>query len=540
MNIERTTLIDSRRTPPSGTPIPGGLPPMQIIEVTVHLKREKHIDADVSEVMYGGKPPCRVDLKTKKQCASPASIQKVMTFAQQHSLAVANYNLQRGFVCLSGTVRAMEEAFGTTLGLYQHPNGTVFRGRTGPLTLPRDLEKVVAGVFGLDTRPQTHPHFQVLRDQDHFASQHLAKNNFDPVHLAEFYNMPPGDGSGQTIALIELGGGFKVEDMQHWFAGSNVPEVFAISVDGGTNCPSTLDSADCQVASDIQIISAIAPKAKIVVYFAPNTERGFVDAVSCAVHDTTHNPSIISIGWGAPEGEWTEQAQSVADEIFKTAALFGVTIFTACGDHGSLCCGTPGRAHVDFPSSSPHVISCGGTSLRRVDGASIETVWHDGHCATGGGISETFPKPAYQTTPGIVLPPCVNDGATGGRGVPDVSAVADPCTGHNIVVHGQGVVVGGTATVAALYAGLTARINHKLGSPVGCFLSTLYTHNPMRDVTEGDNNTVGGKLGYKATKGWDPCTGLGTPDGVKMLNILGRATEQARQSGGATKLGAGA
>ncbi len=124
--------------------------------------------------------------------------------------------------------------------------------------------------------------------------------------------MTDADGSGQTIALIELGGGFRTADLEAWFAGLGVaqPAVEAVLVDGGQNDPGSPDGADGEVMLDIEVAGSVAPGARIVVYFAPNTDRGFLDAITRAVHDTTHQPAVISISWGGPESAWTSQAMT--------------------------------------------------------------------------------------------------------------------------------------------------------------------------------------------------------------------------------------
>ena len=122
------------------------------------------------------------------------------------------------------------------------------------------------------------------------------------------------------------------------------------------------------------------------MYFAPNTDQGFLDAVTTAIHDTTNKPSVISISWGGPESSWTQQSLTAFDQAFQAAAAMGITVCVAAGDGGSSD-GATGD-NVDLPASDPYVLACGGTSLQ-ASGNSItsETVWNDGAQggATGGG-----------------------------------------------------------------------------------------------------------------------------------------------------------
>ncbi|MGC2401071.1 MAG: hypothetical protein WA510_14865 [Acidobacteriaceae bacterium] len=100
--------------------------------------------------------------------------------------------------------------------------------------------------------------------------------------------------------------------------------MLSVSVDKGKNSPSNANSADAQVMLDIQVSAAVAPGAKIIVYFAPNTDQGFIDAVSCAVHDRTNNPSVISIGWGGPELSWTPQQLKLSTRFASPPLLLGL------------------------------------------------------------------------------------------------------------------------------------------------------------------------------------------------------------------------
>ena len=227
--------------------------------------------------------------------------------------------------------------------------------------------------------------------------------------------------------------------------------------------------------STFEVAGAIAPKAKIVVYFAPNTTQGFVQAITNAAHDTVNKPSVISISWGGPEGTWSPTDRTAMSDAIRDAGLMGVTVTVAAGDNGSAD-GVKGQtAQVDFPASSPYALACGGTRLEGT-GAAIEseTVWNDGpDSATGGGVSDSFRLPDYQAAAHV--PKSVNSGHFVGRGVPDVAGNADPDTGYEVRVDGQDSVIGGTSAVAPLWAGLIALYNQKLGRPIGFLNPLLYS-----------------------------------------------------------------
>jgi kumamolisin len=388
------------------------------------------------------------------------------------------------------------------------------RVRTGSLTIPSALAGVIVGVHGLDTRPQASAHFRAVRQAN------AATAAFTPPQLATLYDFPSAaNGAGQTIALIELGGGYTAADLDTFFGGLGIatPSVTAVGVDGASNTPAgDPNSADGEVLLDIEVAGALAPAAKIVVYFAPNTDAGFLDAITTAIHDTTHAPTIVSISWGGAESTWTQQSLTNYDAALADAATLGVTVTVAAGDNGSTDGVTDGKSHVDFPASSPHVLACGGTSLT-ASGTTIgaETVWNDGASggATGGGISDTFALPAWQTNAHV--PPSANAGGHIGRGLPDVAGDADPQTGYSVVVDGQKSVFGGTSAVAPLWAGLIARLNELNGKPLGFINPALYANpSALRDITSGTNGA------YTAGAGWDACTGLGSPNGASLATAL--------------------
>jgi len=207
--------------------------------------------------------------------------------------------------------------------------------------------------------------------------------------------------------------------------------------------------------------------------------------------------------------------------LLEDAATLGITVCIASGDNGSTDGLTDGLQHVDFPASSPYALACGGTKLTTASGNyAKEEVWNESAIqegSTGGGVSDFFPKPAYQANANI--PVSVNPGNPVGRGVPDVAGDADPVTGYVVYVDGQASVIGGTSAVAPLWAGLTARINGSLGKRVGDLTSLVYTQiatnaGTFHDITSGGNGA------YSARPGWDACTGWGTPVGTAILAAL--------------------
>jgi kumamolisin len=505
------------------------------MEVTVRLRRKSPLPADAIGAEL--KPSKRTYL-THAQMetthgADPADVAKVEAFAKSAGVAVVHTSLARRSVILSGTVGKFQTAFGVKLEQYEHTTRGTFRGRTGSISIPADLDQVVEGVFGLDNRPFAKSHVVRRRGASPAAAATAPFNGYAPPQVGKFYNFPPGDGTGQTIGIIELGGGYRRSDLTAYCKQINVtaPALSTVVVDHAKNSPTTADSADGEVMLDIEVAGTIAPKAKIVVYFAAGaTDKDFLDVMTAAVHDTANNPSVISISWGGPEEAATDSFQTQFDQVLQSAAALGITVTVAAGDSGAADEGPnewDGQAHVDFPGSSPHVLCCGGTYVAVSDGKiTAESCWNQNEADTqqdsfgsgGGGVSTVFPLPSWQEN--AKVPKNVSTGGTG-RGTPDVCGDGDPNSGYLVRVDGQEFPIGGTSAVAPLWAGLIAVCNQSLGHRAG-FINALLYANPTvcKDVTDGSNKVGPNKVGYSAGPGWDACTGLGSPDGVKLLALL--------------------
>ena len=511
MAIERIALRGSERLPhPNATQV-GQPDPSEFLDVTVMVRR-KH--AEIPESL---EEPISREEFAEKYGASRKDVEKVEEFAAEFDLSVGEIDLGRRSIRLAGTVANMNEAFGTQLSIFQSPDG-LFRGRLGMLYIPATLDSVVVGVFGLDDRPQARA--RLRRHNELVGPRAPGDTSYTPNTVAKLYGFPTqGIGKGQSAAIIELGGGFTAADLKAYFGKLGIkpqPSVVAVSVDGAKNQPAgDPNSADGEVLLDIEVIGSIAPGAKIAVYFAPNTDQGFLDAITTAIHDNVRKPSVVSISWGGPESTWTDQSLTSYDQAFHDAALLGVTVCCASGDDGSVDGTTDGLAHTDFPSSSPNVLACGGTRLESSAGKiTNEVVWNHGpgNGASGGGISEKFPLPSYQANAHV--PVSVNPTHFKGRGVPDISGDADPSTGYQIHVDGKDAVFGGTSAVAPLWAALVLLLNEQRKKPLG-FINPLLYANPgtLHDIVSGTNGA------FNAGPGWDACTGLGSPNGPKLSTL---------------------
>jgi kumamolisin len=543
---------------PGATPTTAPLDEGQVITVTVLLRRR----AEVPTALIEGPQTITTTQLGEQYGADPADAQLVAEVLGDYGLTVTEYHLESRRLKVSGTIAAMQLAFGTTLSSVTSapPDGTgdvQHRYRTGALSVPAQLSGIITAVLGLDDRPQARPQF---RRGPRFGSRATPEPEdgtgtgttgtgttgtgttgpdkkkkaasgapLTAPQVASFYQFPDGsDGTGQAVAIIELGGGYTASDLSTYFSGLglSVPSVTAVGVDGGANTPG--QSADGEVELDIEIVGGVAPGATQYVYFAANTDQGFIDAISEAVH-ATPTPIAVSISWGQSEDQWSAQSRTAMDQAFADAATLGVTVTVAAGDNGAS--DDPSgqtSVHCDFPASSPHALACGGTTLigdTSTSAITSEVVWNElasSEGAGGGGVSDVYPVPTFQANAGV---PTSAGGGAVGRGVPDVAGNADPVTGYLVVVDGQQEPIGGTSAVAPLWAGLIARLAQATGKRFGLLQPLLYAGVAPGVSQPGFNDIVSGDNGaYKAAPGWDPCTGLGSPNGEALLTLLSGTT----------------
>jgi kumamolisin len=313
-----------------------------------------------------------------------------------------------------------------------------------------------------------------------------------------------------------------------------MPNIIDVNVDGGHNDPGKDYAFDTETCGDIEVLGGVAPGANIVVYFAPDASyMGFFKALYTAILDKKHKNTVISISWGVKEGLKDDRTKKdenfikLMNQLLMEAASLGITVCASSGDFGSSDIYKDPKsdtyAHVDFPASSPWVLGCGGTRIT-AEGNTIksEVVWNDGKDkgTTGGGVSAYFSCPPYQEKAGI-SPKSVNQNVGIGRGVPDVAANA---VDYLLKVNEKPAKnISGTSAVAPLWAGLIALLNQKLNTRLGFVNPILYQikePGALKDITEGNNQIYSWVPGYSAGPGWDSCTGLGTPHGEKLYEVL--------------------
>jgi kumamolisin len=504
------------------------------IDVTVLMRPGAQHDEKVISSLMGDQSPAQRDhlsleaLESRRR-TSAMDLAAVEAFAKHYGLAVSDRHPERQSLTLSGTADQMREAFKVSVEQYD-ADGTTYRVRTSAVHVPAELKDIVTAVVGFDTRPQVTPH---IRTASQTAPRTATQKPFTPIEVANLYSFPDTDGTGQTIAVLEFGGGFDQADLDTYFKSlgiQNPPQVIAVSVDGAQTKAGVDTGADGEVQLDLDVIGAIAPASTIVAYFAPNSARGFVDALNAAIHNPDHRPCAISISWGMAEENWSEQTRTQMDQAFEDAGTLGITVTAASGDDGSTDSMTQGAPHVDYPAASPWVLGCGGTMLEATSGKiDSEVVWDDlgaGGGASGGGISMLYtPPPSWQKGITVTRPGT----GTSGRGVPDVCGDACPSTGYEVRVDGQNTVVGGTSAVAPLWAALVARLTQSVGTSIG-FMQPILAANKdwwSTDVMQGSNGA------YTAGKGWDACTGWGSPNGQAILKAMTAGAPAAAKAGSA-------
>jgi kumamolisin len=416
-----------------------------------------------------------------------------------------------------------------------------YRGRLGSLMIPAELKGIVTGIFGLDQRRMARRKSSAIT-----ASQAGKLQPLTPADLEQRYNFPPGDAAGQAITVAEFGGGYFAADTAAYCTkfGSSTPTVNAVAVDApaftlqqilampaGQRREQLGDSGE--VMMDIQVIAGLCPKATISVYFSTFDQRGWVDLLNKVI---TARPVVLSVSWGLAEddGSWSANAIAAINDRLNALRLLGVTTCISSGDDGSGDQAVDNNGHIDFPSSSPYVLSVGGTMLVKSGDTVNEVAWFEapgqragGGGATGGGVSTIFRRPSYQN----IKIKSINADSIDGRVTPDVAALAGAPL-YDLILVGQPAPNGGTSASAPLWAALIARINANLpAAKKQRFLTPLLYQNgakgqpvgkvASRDITSGQNaSSPNPGRGYNAGVGFDAVTGWGVPDGVKLLDAL--------------------
>ncbi len=473
-----------------------------------------------------------------EQLFAPTSdqVQQVVLYLQGQGLTVTSIAPNNMLIDATGSVGQVQQTFHVQINNYQLGNHT-FYANAGPPSVPSPINQLITSIGGLDNGVHYQPLYRRLARQNH--SHLAAPSGFGPKDLSGAYDAAALQSAGtlgdnQTIALFELDG-YQSSDITQYFQnyGLATPTISNVLVDNFNGSPGQGAIED---SLDIEVVGAMAPHANQIVYEGPNTTQGLNDTYNQIVHDD--KAQVVSTSWGLCEANTGTSELQTLDNIFKQGAAEGISYFAAAGDSGAYDCGD-GTLAVDSPADDPYVTGVGGTSLQLNAGAyGSESVWSNPNdtqrspkgAGGGGGISNTFLQPSWQTGTGVINPdssgtPCSAPGGQYCREVPDVSADADPATGYAVycTVTNAGcpasgwISVGGTSAAAPLWAGSMALIDQYLQlqgkAVVGSANSALYgLFNAQQQLPAFHDVTSGNNLHYPATTGYDMASGIGTPD----------------------------
>ena len=501
------------------------------VEVTVTLRGPQ------LPQLKPGQSISRDELKSS-YAASPADIDALRTELERYGLKIEDVSPLTRSVHVRGTAKQMDDAFHTQLGIYKSKAQGEFRGREGALEIPSVLDGLVTGVFGLDQRRVARRAPGVPSAGNPAAA---AARALSPADLERRYEFPDGQAARQTVAIAEFGGAYFENDLKAFCEQQDRPMPTVKQVGLGVKVLTeeqvmglpqsdrneVLDDSG-EVNMDVQIVAGLCPEAEIVIYFTQFSQKGWVDLVDEVIKGDPTSPVTVSVSWGLAEdsADFSDAARSAIDERLQAAAALGVTVCVSAGDDGSGDQVSDGKAHVNFPASSAHVLAVGGTMLNGQD----EVVWwqapgerQDGGGSTGGGVSTVFDRPSWQN----VQVDSLNPHSIDGRIVPDISALAGPPY-YQLVFMGKAAPNGGTSASAPLWASLIARVAAAAApSTTPAFVAPLLYQNgaggkPLGDsvcvdITQGDNTSPKPGKGYEAGPGFDAVSGWGVPNGTALL-----------------------
>ncbi len=497
--------------------------PFQTLELTLHLfkppatRPTAAMQSKENKTIYDS--PLKRTYLTHKDLTElvgtrKEDISQLADFFSKHQFKLVSSNRLARTLKIKGTIAAINVAFKTNISVYQGPNKFVFLAYDGTLQIPEAYSKIVENISGISTLLKTEFRIptQTLAADVNADQQKLKatkQKGFTTKQLMEAYKFPKKlSGKGQCIGLVELGGVYKKSDVVEYFKMMKLPVPKIIEVGTPIDDSNLLNNSE--VTLDLQVVGTVAPGATLVIYYG-NT---IADAMQLIIQDTKNKPSVVSISWAGSEYNYSPFQVAQLNELFYQAALLGITVLAASGDHGAM--NSRQFPNVSIPSSNPLVIGCGGTTitLNPDDSLHTEVVWNqnNGQIGSGGGFSKLYSLPTYQQI--AVSNYTAVRGNT--RGVPDLSANADGVDGYIVIFNGMKMAIGGTSAATPLIAGLFALMNESLGVRLGFVNTWLYqfANQAYSPITQGNNGY------YPAAPFWNPATGLGSPIGEKLLELF--------------------
>lgn len=505
---------------------------------------------------------------------------------QNAGLTITDTSENNAVIDVQGTVNQIESVFGTTVNEYQDSNGNTFFANPSDYHVTGALASQLVGATGIDQYSEPRPMLQSTTSATpnnetlQPTSKNETNNFFDgnnSANIQQAYNFDPVyqsglDGSGQTIAIVDAYGSPTIQsDLQSYqqqvekgaYGASDPLNLQIISPPGMTqvatkNQVQGVNASDwaTEVSMDVELSHAAAPGAKILLVATPNSGSDLYMGVNQVIDQ--HLANQMSLSFGSPEAYTPASERTAINQMFEQAAVEGINVFVSAGDWGDFTQPPFGLSSPDvsFPASDPNVVAVGGSSLfvGKNNTYQSEIPWGEtitkivtptgvvvpGYFlfGTGGGVSNDFAKPSWQT--GV---PGLSNNVTM-RQVPDVGFNSDPFTGFALVVDGQlQDGWGGTSDAAPQWAAITALANQghtqKYGTALPFIDPILYANgqSAFHDVQAGQVNlkfvgassgntyymTMGQDTSLNAGPGWDDTTGLGTPNVAKVVDELQNA-----------------
>jgi len=438
---------------------------------------------------------------------SSSSLAHVEASLQSDGLRLLASYPQRTALSMSGRVASVDRVLRVRIEQYGDASGHRWHAPIGTPVVPAVLARFVSGVTGLDTRPR-------------WRAQDVPLGGLTPATVPAAYDSAPLRnqgiaGQGLRIAVISFSA-FDPSDPQAFAShfGISGPEPQVVGVDGGTTDTSGAGESNL----DIDVIRSVAPQAQILFYEVPQSSSSYTDVINRIVAD--HSADIISSSWGQCELGLDPTQRAGDSQAISAAEAAGISMFVASGDAGAYDCQQGNladqRLSVDWPASSAGAIAVGGTRLYlNADGSyAREGGWEDILSGTGGGggVTTGDARPSWQAGPGVR-----SAYSNGRRQLPDVSADADPATGWATYSAGSLGQAGGTSAAAPFWASSMLLIGQYAAThgvaKLGYVNPTLYALAATRQPFPAFHDvTLGGNRFFQTTPGWDPATGLGSPD----------------------------
>jgi hypothetical protein len=484
---------------------------------------------------------------------SAGDFDKVAEWVAAQGFRIDHAAKSRTYISFSGTAAQVRDTFGTSLRHYTVRGKRHFANDLEAI-VPTELEPLIAALRGLDDFRLESRAKPVKRTTSVIGLYSIA-----PGDLAVIYNAAPLHkngitGKGQKIAVAGMTS-FPMDDVRMFRKTFGLPQSDPkLVLLPGEDDPGVIKDEVPEALLDVQWAGALAPDASIVFVYGSDPWN----AASYAI-DQNLAP-VLSLSYGGCEILNTDPGtRATLRKIAQQASAQGITWIAATGDAGAADCEGQGQTAgvsgigVDLPASVPEITAVGGTEFAETsreywsaDNQSNltsalsyipEKAWNDteaGHelTAGGGGASIVYPKPAWQTGPGVP-----NDNA---RDVPDIALTASPIHDpYLLMIGGELVNVGGTSASAPLFAGAVALLNQYVVSNgvqdqpgLGNINPRLYqlaqtATGAFHDITAGDNivpckagtpDCTSGSYGYKAGPGYDQATGLGSIDIAKLAD----------------------